>query len=159
MALNKGKQFEQKFKEDMLKIDGVSLDRLPDQWNGLKNSSNICDFVVYKFPSIFYIELKSHNGNTFPFANLRQYDKLLSKSGIKGVHPVVILWFIDYDAVYLFPIESIKKMKDDGNKSINIRTCEQYDHLLIPSIKRRVFLDSNYKEMFDYFYNIDMENS
>lgn len=36
MAINKGKQFEEKFKEDFLKLEGASLDRLYDTMNGYK---------------------------------------------------------------------------------------------------------------------------
>ena len=85
MANNKGKQFELKFREDIKKIPGVSVDRLTDNMSGYKNISNISDVIWYKFPFICYCELKSHKGNTFPLSNLTQYDKLITKKGIKGV--------------------------------------------------------------------------
>lgn len=147
---NYGKQFEQKFKEDMLQIDGVDLLRLPDQFNGYKNSSNPCDFLVYKFPIKLYIELKCRYGNTFSLNDLSQYDKLLMRDSIKGVFPLAIIWFIDYDKVIAFPISSIKKMRDDGLKSINIKTYSKYEYFEIPSIKKRVFMDSDYKSLFQY---------
>lgn len=149
MAINRGKQFEAKFRENCLRIDNISVDRLPDQFNGFKNSSNICDFVCYKFPSHVYIELKSCYGNTFPLGNLRQYEQLLSKKGIKGVHSIVIVWFIDHDIIIAFPIESIEQMLKEGLKSINIRTYAQYEHIVIPTVKRRVLLDGDYNVLFD----------
>src|SRR5574344_2565653 len=95
---NRGKQFEQKMKIDFLKtIENSTIDRLYDTVNGYKTISNISDFIGYSFPNIFYLECKSHYGNTFPLANLTQYDKLKAKVGIHGVRAGVIIWFIDHD--------------------------------------------------------------
>ena len=67
-----------------------SIDRLYDTTNGFKAIVNISDFIGYSYPNIFYLECKSHLGNTFPLANLTQYDKLTTKVGIKGVRVGVI---------------------------------------------------------------------
>ena len=131
--------------------------RLPDQFNGRKNSSNISDFIVYKYPSVYYLEAKSRHGNVFSLSDFCQYERLLGKSGIRGVHPCVILWFTDHDKVIFFPIEAIKKMKEDGLKSINIKTYDQYDHIDIPSKKKRVFMDSDYRPMLEYCKKLDEE--
>lgn len=151
MPTNYGKQFEQKFKNDILKIEGVSIDRLLDSMSGYKTVSNISDFIVYKYPNIFYSECKSHYGNTFPFQKLTQYDKLLCKVGIKGVRTGVFIWFIDHDRVIYVPIKTIKKMKEDGKKSVNITTIdnENYRFFDIPSTKLRVFMDSDYSVIFE----------
>lgn len=147
MALNRGKQFEIKMKEDFKKsLPSGTIDRIYDSMTGYRTISNICDYIGYSYPYIFYLECKSHNGNTFPFVNLTQYDKLLGKSGIKGVRSGVIIWFIERDKVIYVPVKTIKQMKDDGLKSINITKLEDsdYKYLEIPSIKKRVFLDSDY---------------
>ena len=39
MAVNRGKQFEKKFKEDFSKIPDSTIDRLYDTTNGYKNIS------------------------------------------------------------------------------------------------------------------------
>lgn len=70
MADNYGKQFEKKFKEDFLKIQNVSIDRIYDVTNGYSHISNICDFICYKYPNILYAEVKTIKGNTFPLSNL-----------------------------------------------------------------------------------------
>ena len=158
MAVNRGKQFEEKVKEDLMKIPGVSVDRLPDQMSGYKNtSSNISDFIVYKFPIEIYLEAKCCYGNTFNFSNLRQYDKLLSKNNIFGVNPCIVLWFIDHDEIIVFPINTIKYMKDNGRKSINVKDYKQFDCVSIPSIKKRIFHDCDFNVMFDYFIKKDKE--
>ena len=107
MNINRGKQFEVKFKEDFLRISGVSIDRLYDQVSGMYGVRNICDFIAYHYPNMFYIELKSHAGNTFPFSNLKQYEKLYPKVGIPGVRVGVILWFTEHDKIYYIPLSTI----------------------------------------------------
>ena len=157
MAISRGKQFEAKFKENCLKIPNLSIDRLPDQFNGFKNSVNICDFVCYRYPSLVYVELKSCMGNTFSLNNLRQYESLLSKKGIKGIHPTVIIWFIEHDKIIAFPITSIEKMKKEGKKSINIKAYLQYECTDIPVRKRRVLLDGDYVVLFDKLKEQDLK--
>lgn len=148
MSNNKGKQFEKKFQEDWLKTFPQSfILRLADQMTGYKvTSQNPCDFIGYKKPVLFLIECKSHEGNTFPLSNLTQYEKLLAKAGIPGVRSGVIIWFIDHDRVVYVPVKTIEKMKADGKKSVNIRTINKdgYRFFEIPSVKKRVFMDSDY---------------
>lgn len=144
MATNRGKQFEQQFKQDWLKIEDSSIDRLYDTMNGYKTISQISDFIGYVYPNIFYLECKSHKGNTFPLGNLTQYEKLKFKVGIKGVRVGVVLWFIDHDKIFYIPVSTITQMKNDGKKSINIKDIGDYSIYEIPSIKKRVFLESDY---------------
>ena len=46
-------------------------------------------------------------------------------------------------------------MKEEGLKSINIKDYHKYEHIKIPSIKKRVFMDSDYKLLFDYYREED----
>lgn len=146
MANNKGKAFEQKLREDFLKIPGSSIDRLYDPVGGLHGINNICDFIGYVFPCIYYLECKSIQGNTFPLKNLKQFDKLKSKKFIKGVRAGVVIWYINHDRVIYVPIITFEKIKNDGLKSIGIKTIDRdkYFILDIPSVKKRVFMDSDY---------------
>lgn len=148
MADRVGKKFETKFKDDFLKIPNSTIDRLYDTTNGFKAITQVSDFIGYKKPNIFYLEVKTHAGNTFPFSCLSQYEKLLAKCGIPGVRVGVILWLYDHDAVMYVPIASIKQMKDDGLKSVNIKMYNdencRYRIIHIPSEKKRVFMDSDY---------------
>lgn len=151
MPLNRGKQFEYKFKKDFEKLEDVSIDRIYDSVSGYKAISNICDFIAYKCPNIFYFECKSIKGNTFPLTNLKQYDKLIVKKGIKGVRVGVILWFIEHQKVLYIPIKTFKKLKEDGKKSFNIKMVEDktYECVEIPSQIKKVFLDSDYSVLFN----------
>lgn len=43
------------------------------------------------------------------------------------------------------PISTIQKMKNDGKKSVGIRAIEEgYNIKVIPSTKKRVFMNSDY---------------
>lgn len=152
MANNKGKQFEVKFKEDFKRsFPNSTIDRIYDTTNGYKTISNISDFIGYNYPNIYYLECKSHQGNTFPLTNLTQYDKLKAKVGIKGVRAGVVLWFIDHDKVCYVPISTITQLKKDDKKSVNVKMLEDksYNIYEIPSVKKRVFLDSDYSILAD----------
>lgn len=150
MAVNKGKAWEAKFRTDFMKsFPNGSIDRLYDPVGGYYGINNICDFIAYDFPQIYYLELKSHKGNTFPFTCLPQYDKLTSKVGIKGVRAGVVLWFIDHDQVIYAPISTITKMKNDGKKSINVKELDDYHLIKLPGQKKRVFVECDYRVLKD----------
>lgn len=53
---------------------------------------------------------------------------------------------IDHSLVVYLPIKTIEKMKQDGKKSFNVKDLENsiYRIIVIPSKKKRVFLDSDY---------------
>lgn len=92
------------------------------------------------------MECKSHAGGTFPLSNLTQYDKLTAKVGIPGVRAGVVLWFTDHDRVCYVPISTVTALKADGKKSVNVKMLSDgsYNIVEIPSVKKRVFLDSDY---------------
>lgn len=146
MSVNYGKKFEAKLKEDWLKIPNATIDRLYDPGFGMKGIKNICDFIAYVFPNIYYLEAKTIQGNTFPIANLTQYDKLITKKDIPGIIVGAIIWFRDHSKVIFVPIKTFEQLKKDGKKSINIKMLQtnEYEIVDIPSIKRRLFLDSDY---------------
>ena len=159
MAKNQGKKFEQAVKESFDKVEDISVDRIPDQVTKYKGSTNICDFTVYKFPLMFYLECKSVHGNTISiysepklgkdgklygfYGNIRdnQWDGLLEKSKIFGVRAGVIIWWIDKDVTKYYPIEVLEKLRNEvGLKSV------RYDYNDVRAItltgeKKRVYYD------------------
>ena len=147
MANNYGKKFEETFKEDWIRSfpDGT-IDRIYDQMSGYRSISGISDFIGYNYPYHFYLEVKSHKNASFPLDNLTQYDDLLPKVGIRGVRVGMILWLIDKDSVTYWPISTIKKLKEAGIKSVNPEKLEKegYRFVKIPSVKKRVFMYSDY---------------
>ena len=147
MAVNKGKQFEERFKKDWIEsFPDSALTRLYDQVSGYKGvSRNICDFICYNHPYQFFIECKSHKGASIPFDKITQYDKMKDVVGIKGVRAGVVLWLYDKDKVFYIPISTITEMKKDDKKSVGLKAVEEgYNIIEIPSEKLRTFMKSDY---------------
>lgn len=108
-------------------------------------SSNLCDFICFNKDTLFLIELKSHKGASLPFENITQYEKLKAKVGIPGVRCGIVLWLYEKDIVMYIPISTITKMKNDGKKSVGLKAIEEgYNIKVIPSVKKRVFMSSDY---------------
>lgn len=149
-GVNRGKKFEQKFLKNWFESFPTSFClRLPDQQSGYRASRNICDFITFESGKLFLIELKSIHGNTLPMSNLRQFDDLLQESEKPHVYPGVIVWWVDLDKIAWVPIKEIQKMKQDNKKSIhvNMLNSQEYNLLDLPSIKKRVFLDTDYTKL------------
>lgn len=146
MASNYGKNFETKFKKDFLStVPNSTIDRLYDSMSGYMAISNISDFIGYSKPNIFYLECKTHKGASIPFDNISQYEKLKAKVGIPGVRAGVVLWLHEKDIVMYIPISTITEMKNDGKKSVGLKAIDEgYNIKVIPSSKKRVFMDSDY---------------
>lgn len=150
---NYGKAFEGKFKNDFLNLPNSSMDRLYDTMNGYKSIKQISDYIGYVYPNIFYLECKTHAGASIPLANITQYDNLKKKVGIPGVRSGVVLWLYDKDKVFYIPTATITQLKEDGEKSVGLRHIGKYRMIEIPSVKKRVFMDSDYSilmELKDY---------
>lgn len=164
MGTNRGKQFEDIIKSAFLKVPEVSIDRLHDQTNGYRGSSNICDFIVYKKPYEYYIECKSVHGNTLSISgndfkhkhgNITnvQWDGLLEKCKIQGVHGGIICWFITKDTTKYFPIEMLQDLYEQGRKSVRFDEPDKRA-FNIDGVKKRVFF--NY-DMDSFFHKIDKQ--
>lgn len=145
---SRGKQYEACVKGNWKRTFPKGfLYRVHDQMTGYKaTSSNVSDFIGYVNGNLFLIECKSHQGNTFPFANLTQYDMLMSYYGLPGVRIGVFLWMVDHGVELYLPIITVKKMKEDGLKSFNVKYIGNSDYrfFVFPSTKKRIFLDSDY---------------
>ena len=146
MAVNRGKLFEEQFKKDFLKIPDCSFDRLYDTTNGFRGITNICDGIGYVKPYIYYIELKTIKGNTFPITNFTQYKKMVDKVGIPGVRSGVVIWFYDHDRIIYVPTKTFTQLINDNKKSVNIRKSEEegYRIINVPSVKKRIMLCGDY---------------
>ena len=148
-AVNRGKQFEARIKEAFERVENCSVDRLLDPQAGYAGIRNICDFIVYKEPNEYYIECKSHQGNTLPFTCItdNQWQGLLEKSKIKGVHAGVIVWFIDHDKTFYCDIRKLEELKSKGNKSINIKETQMFIEL--SGKKKRILFDYDMNKFFE----------
>lgn len=161
MAQNsKAKTFEQKFKNQWIETVPYSFCyRLYDTQGGYLGISNVGDFICYKYPQLYVIDCKTKKGNTIPFSDIRQYDKMLEYKNIKGVNIGIIVWFYEHDKVVWVPIQTLEKLKNEDKKSFNIKMLgdNNYESLEIPSKKLRTFMNSDYGELVRY-YNGESSN-
>jgi len=150
---SRGKEFEKRFESDWNKSVPDSLCyRLYDTMGGYKAISNVGDFICYKYPFIYLLDCKSIQGNTLPFSDLRQYEKMLEYKDLTGVFVGFIVWFVDHDRVLWIPVQTMEKIKNEELKSFNINKMKQEDYfyLDLPSKKLRTFMNTDYSVLVDH---------
>lgn len=143
------KQAEEKIKEWLNHPElGYSIDRIPDQMNGLYGSKNICDFICFHTPNLYYIESKSTYEDRFDFSLISdyQYENLLKKSKIQNVWGLIIILYISHKRAFILNIQDIDKLIQSGQKSLNIKKLDQWGipYSEIPTIP------NNRKKLLDY---------
>lgn len=147
---NLGKDAEYKIREWLDRPeDGYSFDRFYDQLSGYVNTSrNICDFVCYKQPYIYYIESKATWKDNFAFNMIQphQEEGLLKKSKISGCYGWVIVLFASYKRAFKFDIQDIVDLKEAGQKSLNITKIDNWPI----RYKELQTIPNNRKKLLDY---------
>ena len=143
MTLNKGKIWEKCVKESWeSSFPNSFILRLPDQQNGYFGTSrNISDFIAFKSPYLFLIECKTIQGNTLPFSNLKQYEKMLNYQNIPNVKSGFLVWWQDKNVTARIPLDSVTLLKKENKKSIHVNYVIQklYGIVQIPNIIKRVY--------------------
>lgn len=149
-----GKKAEHKIAEWLNRPeDGYSLDRLYDQMTGFYMvSRNICDYICYKYPYIYYIECKETEKDRFDFDMIQphQHDGLLKKSKIPGCFGLVTVLFTTYKRTFILKIQDIVELENRGKKSINIQKIDKWT---IPY--KEIQTVPSRKELLDYTGNIE----
>jgi len=173
-----GKQFERQVYKNLSEFPGVSIDRVPDQVTKYKgSSSNICDFIVYKYPTLIYLECKSTHGASLPiysepkpdkkgelhgfYGNIRdnQWEGLLEKSKIRGVKAGVLIWFVDKDVTVYYSIEALQYLRSCNRKSVRFDEdidLLEYDMFVYEGIANRraiPIVGKKKRTMFEYDFN------
>lgn len=148
MSQDRAKTFEGIVRSCWDTTVGAWIYRLYDITNGNKGVRNISDFLAYKSPLLYVLEVKSTGENTFS-CKFRQYEDLaeLYSKHIKGIEIGVIIWFVKHKKVVYVPIETFIKLREDNKKSFNIKmlNSNEYDYIVIDSETKRVYpkLDFN----------------
>ena len=81
---------------------------------GYSGVNNPCDFIIYKYPNILFLECKAVHGNTLNFKSdikKNQWDKLLKYSEVEGVNAGIVCWYIDWDVTVFLPIGNKSRIK------------------------------------------------
>ena len=166
MTQNRGKDFESVFQKCCEQVEDLSIDRLHDQTSGYAGSTNICDFIVYKYPYEYYFECKSTHSNTFSihsnpkkdkygrekgfYGNIsdKQWEGLSEKIKIDGVMAGVVIWFIDKDVTVFIPINELQRLYDNGIKSVHYSLKDLDNYIVLKGKKKRVFFDYDMEHFF-----------
>ena len=129
-----GKTAEQRLKSWLDRPeDGYSMDRIPDQLSGFYMvSRNICDFVCYKYPYIYFLESKATLHDRLDFSQLTDVQRigLREKSKIKGCYGLVVVLFVEYKRAFIVNIKDITDDTPEANltvKSINIKKIDKWE--------------------------------
>ena len=145
---NLGKKFEAVFKQDWKAcFPGTFLYRLPDQVSGYKQTSqNPCDFLGFNNGLLWMLECKETKEGTIYFAKITQLARLKEYVGLIDVHPYIIVWVSKHDKVIACHASEALKLQADGKKSISLKMLEDksYNIIELPSVKKRVFLETDY---------------
>lgn len=144
MAVSRGKEFEKAIFTAFQKIDGMTIDRLPDPQAGYRGQRNICDYIGYHYPAIYYIECKSCHKKWLTRDDItdNQYNGLLAKSRIFGVVAGYFIWWVDYDVtIWVSAQELDRYFRAQNKKSLNIDHLENIEHVRIFGKKKRVLFE------------------
>ncbi len=169
--MNRGKDFEAQLRKQLEK--GFDVTRLADNTAGYMGGRNICDFICYSYPNLFYFELKSTKGNTLPFANIteNQFLGLQEKEFIEGVGAGLIIWYLEKDKTFFVSASLMNSLKKQGKKSIHINDlimlselfdkCMSFKCFEIKGTKKRVFFDydmSKFKRDLEVYLNYGIQS-
>lgn len=145
--VNRGKSFEDIVRAGF-ESAGISCERLHDQTTKFRGSTNPCDFIVFKAPYQYYIECKTHYGNTLPFSDIAdsQWTGLTNRAKYPNTRAGVMIWFMDHDLTVYIPIQMLNTLKALGKKSVNIKELTSYYSYEVPGHKKRVFFEYDMRQ-------------
>lgn len=153
MSETLGKKAESKIREWLNRPEeGYCFYRIPDQLGGYSGpqGSNPCDFLLYKYPYLYWIESKATEHDRFDFSMITDFQResLLKYSAIDGVKGLVIVLFATYQRAFVFDIIDIQELSSKGTKSLNIKKIDKWDieYQEIPTVPSR-------KQILDYDKN------
>lgn len=153
-GIQRGKEFEENIKKDFLKVPQTTVERLPDPTAGYLGYRNPCDFLIYHYPYVYYIECKTVHSYRLPFTNVtfNQRVGMLEACKTIGVVAGIICWFIPEEKTYFIPIEVFEGYRLAGEKSLNLHTMnpEADRWIEIHGKKKRIFYDYDIGSFIDY---------
>ena len=110
--------------------------------------SNPCDFIAYKYPYMYMLEMKTTAGSSIPIKNISeyQYQSMLNATKHK-IKSFFIIWYYDKDITIALPVEVLRDIKETNKKSI------RYDYnddriIKIVGEKEKVYFEYDWKRFF-----------
>ena len=144
-GIQRGKDFEEVIKRGFLNVENTTVERLPDPTNGYLGIRNPCDFLIYHYPYVYYLECKTTHSHRLPFTNVtfNQRVGMLEAGKNKGVIAGIMCWFIPEDKTYFIPIQVYEQYRLNGEKSLNLHVMnpEADGWIELQGTKKRIFFD------------------
>lgn len=116
--------------------------RLKDDNLGFANVKNPCDFILYRKPKIYLLELKSHKGKSIPFGAIQSYqiELLYQFSIIDAVKAGFIFNFWDVNETYFVEVVSVYHFYHERErKSFSLNWVKENGVALPQKLKRTRF--------------------
>lgn len=148
--MNPGKIFEGEIRDSI--SDEILYYRIKDPAQGFGGSGtrfslhNPCDAIIYKYPHIYFLELKSTKGTSISFST-EENNKMIKKCQIDGLTEFskyegsicgFLLNFRNSNHTYWLEINCfLKFLSESTKKSINEKDVIEYCGLVIPQTKKR----------------------
>lgn len=135
---NIGKTFEQEFKECV--PPGYYLYRLKDDTSGFYGVSNPCDYILFRSPYLFLVELKTHKGKSIPIAKIRpnQIQGMEKATHYEGVYGGFLVNFRELEETYYITVQDVIQFtQTEERKSIPVEWCRDHG-VKIEQKKKRV---------------------
>ena len=147
MAQNVGKIFEKDFSSSC--PSDMFIYRVPDIRYGVKS---ICDFLLYSYPRLFLLELKSTQEKTFPIKNIAPHQlENMSKFTKNNMVAGFIINFRHHDMTYFIRGDVLQYIITQQNLTrLSIELLEEHG-VLIPQEKKR----TRFRYNLDYFRGWD----
>ena len=134
---NIGKTFEQEFKECV--PPDYYLYRLKDDTSGFYGVSNPCDYILFRSPYLFLVELKTHKGKSIPISKIRpnQIQGMAKAVEHKGIYGGFIINYRDLEETYYIAVmDMVAFINSTDRKSIPVEYCRE-NGVQIPQKKKR----------------------
>ena len=144
MAINRGKEFENRLRQQFEKLPDTFVLRLYDVTMGYKNIDNPCDLMVYRNGTLNLFELKAIHGNTLNFkSHIRenQWNSLVKYDLYPGINAGIIVWFIDLDKTFFIPGYDLQYAREVMCKKSFNATSDSNNVYEILGKKKRTFFD------------------
>ena len=147
MAQNVGKIFEKDFSSSC--PSDMFIYRVPDIRYGVKS---ICDFLLYSYPRLFLLELKSTQEKTFPIKNIAPHQlENMSKFNKNNMIAGFIINFRLHKMTYFIRGDVLQYIITQQNLTrLSIELLEEHG-VLIPQEKKR----TRFRYNLDYFRGWD----
>lgn len=152
MPIRRGKDFEKIIEKSLNEMPNVLCERLHDQVTGYLNvSRNPSDYIVYKYPYMYYLECKSIHGASIPLTNFKQQDlineRVKKSDGVRGVY---LVWFVDKQITFWIPSHVIEYSVGMGVKSLNYTSLMTTPGVkIIPAEYKRIYGKYDFSKMFE----------